>query len=151
MLEELNNNQIELLLRSEVIGRIGCYADNRVYVVPVSYAYDGTYIYAHSKEGMKIIMMRKNPIVCFEIDRMENMANWQSVIATGTFEELTDHSSQAQAMKILIDRLKPIMTSETAQPTHAFSDSHHQNDIKGFHAVVFRIKLTEKSGRFEKK
>lgn len=70
MLGELNTEQIELLLKSEVIGRIGCCADNKVYVVPVTYAYDGTHVYAHSKEGMKIRMMRKSPEVCFEVDQM---------------------------------------------------------------------------------
>ncbi|MGZ3920846.1 MAG: pyridoxamine 5'-phosphate oxidase family protein [Bacteroidia bacterium] len=150
MLGELNNDQIESLLRSEAIGRIGCYADNKIYVVPVSYAYDGIYIYAHSKEGMKILMMRKNPLVCFEVDHMENMANWQSVIASGTFEELTEHESSKRGMKILIDRLQPLMTSETAQPSHGLP-GNHQNDVKAFHAVVFRIKLSEKTGRFEKR
>lgn len=150
MLGELNKDQIELFLKSETIGRIGCYADNKIYIVPVSYAYDGTHVYAHSKEGMKILMMRKNPIVCFEVDHMENMANWQSVIATGTFEELTDQGSRMEGMQILINRLKPLMTSETAQPSHGFSNAHQQ-DVKEFHAVVFRIKLTEKTGRYEKR
>ena len=32
--------------------------------------------------------MRANPNVCFEVDAMSNMANWQSVILFGTFHEL---------------------------------------------------------------
>lgn len=44
MLGELTQTQIEDLLRNEVIARIGCISDGRVYVVPVSYAYDGPYI-----------------------------------------------------------------------------------------------------------
>jgi nitroimidazol reductase NimA-like FMN-containing flavoprotein (pyridoxamine 5'-phosphate oxidase superfamily) len=74
MLGELTKDQSEQVLWSEVLGRIGCYTDGRVYVVPVTYAFDGAYIYAHSKEGLKIQMMRKNPMVCFQVDQMENMA-----------------------------------------------------------------------------
>lgn len=148
MLGELNREQIEALLKSETIVRIGCYADGNVYVVPVTYAYDGVYLYAHSKDGMKIDMMRKNPEVCIEIDAMQNMANWQSVIAKGKFEELTDKESQMKGMKFLIDKLKPLMASETAQPSHGLA---HEQDIKGFQAVVFRIKLSDKTGRFEKR
>jgi nitroimidazol reductase NimA-like FMN-containing flavoprotein (pyridoxamine 5'-phosphate oxidase superfamily) len=148
MLGNLTNNEIEALLNIEVIGRIGCYADNKLYVVPVSYAYDGNYVYAHSKDGMKIRMMRKNPSVCFVVDRMENMSNWLSVIASGTFEELTDAESLMKGMKLLIERFKPLMVSETAQPSHGLS---HQHDTKGFQAVVFRILLSEKTGRFEKR
>jgi len=150
MLGELNKEQIELMLNTEVIGRIGCYADHKIYIVPVSYAYHDNCIYAHSKDGMKIQMMRKNPGVCFEVDAMWNMANWQSVIAWGSFEELKDEASRKEGMNILMNRLKPLMTSETAQPSHGLSESH-KHDTAGFHAVVFRIKLNEKTGRFEKR
>jgi nitroimidazol reductase NimA-like FMN-containing flavoprotein (pyridoxamine 5'-phosphate oxidase superfamily) len=150
MLGELNKEQIETLLNTENIARLGCYADGKIYLVPVSYAYDNGYIYAHSKDGMKVQMMRKNPKVCIEVDAMQNMANWQSVIAWGNFEELKDKESQMKGMKLLMDKLKPLMASETAQPSHGLISSHQQ-DVKGFHAVAFRIKLEEKTGRFEKR
>jgi nitroimidazol reductase NimA-like FMN-containing flavoprotein (pyridoxamine 5'-phosphate oxidase superfamily) len=150
MLGELNKEQIETLLNTENIARLGCYADGKIYVVPVSYAYDNGYIYAHSKDGMKVQMMRKNPEICIEVDAMQNMANWQSVISWGKFEELKDKESQMKGMKLLMDKLKPLMASETAQPSHGL-ESSHQQDVKGFHAVAFRIKLGEKTGRFEKR
>jgi nitroimidazol reductase NimA-like FMN-containing flavoprotein (pyridoxamine 5'-phosphate oxidase superfamily) len=37
MLGQLNPDQIEALLKSEVLGRIGCSANGIVYVVPVTY------------------------------------------------------------------------------------------------------------------
>ena len=90
MLGELNETQVDHLLRAEVIGRIGCHADGITYVVPTTYVYDGADIYGHSAAvSTKIEMMRKNPDVCFEVDSMQNMANWQSVIVWGKFEEIT--------------------------------------------------------------
>lgn len=133
MLGDLNAEQIEQLLRSEVIGRIGCHAGGRTYVVPVTFAYDGEHVYAHSADGLKIRMMRENPSVCFEVDRMENMANWQSVIAWGTFEELSGAEAQ-RGMSYLIDRLLPLMTSATSTPTHGMNESHRA-DTAGKHAV----------------
>jgi hypothetical protein len=67
MLGDLNSKHIEQVLHSLIIGRIGCHADNRTYVVPVTYAYDGTYIYEHTTAGLKIDMMRKNPMGCFDV------------------------------------------------------------------------------------
>jgi uncharacterized protein len=65
----LTDDQIEYVLQNEVVGRIGCYSNGKIYlVVPVTYAYRTRYIYVHSDEGMKIKMMRKNPRVCFESD-----------------------------------------------------------------------------------
>jgi nitroimidazol reductase NimA-like FMN-containing flavoprotein (pyridoxamine 5'-phosphate oxidase superfamily) len=83
MLGELNERQIEHVLRSEVIGRIGCIAEGRPYVVPITYVYDGTCVYGHSVDGVKMRAMRSEPSVCFEVEHVDNLANWQSVIAWG--------------------------------------------------------------------
>lgn len=48
MLGVLTTEEIEAVLRSEVIGRIGCRGNDRVYVVPITYAYDGEAVYAHA-------------------------------------------------------------------------------------------------------
>ncbi len=88
MLGTLNSEQIEQILRSEVIGRIGCHANGKTYVVPITYAYDGERVICHTSQGMKIQMMRSNPEVCFEVEQVDNLANWRSVIAWGKYEEL---------------------------------------------------------------
>jgi uncharacterized protein len=149
MLGTLSKTQIDHVLDSQVIGRIGCYADGRVLVVPVTYAYDGEYIYAHSKDGMKIKMMRKNPKVCFEVDVMDNMANWRSAILWGEYEELKDAASQEKGMKILTDRLMPMVISETLThyEHHSMRPQLVEKEIK---AIVYRIKIIESSGRYEK-
>src|ERR1043165_4840349 len=115
MIGELNREEIEKLLKRELVGRIGCCANDRVYVIPISYAYDGQCIYARSHEGTKIEIMRKNPNVCFQVDRMNNMANWQSVIAWGQYEELTDASIRGRALQKLVSRVLPAISSETVQ------------------------------------
>lgn len=148
MLGELNNEQIDYVLNHQALGRIGCYAHGQQYVVPVTYAYDGQYIYAHSREGMKIRMMRENPKVCFQVDAMENMANWRSVIVWGTYEELKDEEAQKKAMELMDTKLMPLITSETATP-------HRQTMIPHFvekerKPILYRIKVEQKTGRFEK-
>jgi nitroimidazol reductase NimA-like FMN-containing flavoprotein (pyridoxamine 5'-phosphate oxidase superfamily) len=45
-------------------------------------------VYCHTHEGTKLDMMRQNPKICFEVDDLMDMANWRSVIAKGTFQEL---------------------------------------------------------------
>jgi nitroimidazol reductase NimA-like FMN-containing flavoprotein (pyridoxamine 5'-phosphate oxidase superfamily) len=149
MLGQLSDEQIINVLRSQVIGRIGCFADQEIYVVPVTYAYHEGYIYAHSREGLKVKMMRKNPQICFQVDAMENMVNWRSVIVWGHYEELKSESEQQAGMKILVDRLMPLMTSETVRPSHGLS--HPPETVeKGMKAVVYRIKISKSTGRYEK-
>jgi nitroimidazol reductase NimA-like FMN-containing flavoprotein (pyridoxamine 5'-phosphate oxidase superfamily) len=149
MLGKLTEEQIEHVLTTNVICRIGCYADDRIYVVPVTYLYVDGYILGHTMVGMKTRMLTKNPKCCFEVDTMQNMANWQSVIAWGTFEELKGDEAKG-AMQMLISRLMPLMASPGSQPAHV-PDQEHRLEAFNLKAIVFKIKIEEKTGRFEKR
>lgn len=149
MLGQLTEKQIDHVLYSEIIGRIGCYSDGDMYIVPVTYVYDKGYVYAHSKEGLKVQMMRTNPNVCFQVDAMENMTNWRSVILWGHYEELSTEAEQKAGMNIMLDRLTPFMTSETVRPSPAPS-SRPGFVERGLKAVVYRIKVLKRTGRYEK-
>jgi uncharacterized protein len=147
MMGKLDNNQIEDLLQHEIIGRIGCHADGVTYVVPISYAYDGKYIYGHTEEGMKINIMRKNPRICFQVDKLTNMATWKSVIAMGEFEELSEPETRQYAVQQLINGRLPALTSETVKLTPEWP-------FKGGYppwadGIIYRIEVKEKSGRYE--
>jgi nitroimidazol reductase NimA-like FMN-containing flavoprotein (pyridoxamine 5'-phosphate oxidase superfamily) len=145
MLGELTATQIDGVLRRQVIGRIGCFAGGTLYLVPITYAYDGESIYAHSVEGLKVRLMRENPHICFEVDHVDTLANWQSVIAWGTFEEL--HGVEAEyAMKRLQSRLLSHALGETSG---AGETETYQAKTGNLPAVVYRIRLGERTGRFE--
>lgn len=147
MITLLENQQIEQLLSRQIVGRIACHVDNLLYLVPVSYAYDGKYVYVHSHEGTKINMMRKNPEICFEVDDITDMANWQSVIAWGRFEELKKEEDRQKALRTLLNRKLPLSSSITTHlgKTWPFSEDE-LDDITG---IVYRIELTKKTGRAE--
>jgi uncharacterized protein len=147
MLGELNDGQIEMVLHQGTIGRIGCHADGRTYVVPVTYAYDGEAVYAHSAEGVKLQIMRKNPQVCFEVEDVDDLASWRSVIAQGEFEELDGAAAEA-AMELLILRLTPLTTGQTNTPAFGFRGDGPDLERR---PRVFRIRLKERTGRFEKR
>ena len=148
MIGELNTGEIEELISRQFVGRIGCHTDELTYIVPVSYAYDGTYVFGRTFEGMKIAMMRSNPKVCFEVDNTKNLANWQSVIAWGEFEEIKDPAERANALQKLQDRVLPIISSETMHITPQWPFS--SGDMNSIDGIVYRIRLTKKTGRFEK-
>ncbi|MBW7892834.1 MAG: pyridoxamine 5'-phosphate oxidase family protein [Chitinophagaceae bacterium] len=150
MFGKLNSEDIESLVHAQLVGRIGCTNKGKSYVVPISYAYDGQYIYAHTSEGMKIDMMRKNPDVCFQVDDTKDLSNWQSAILWGEFEELPKDPQRTEALKVLSARKIPFISSETMHLTSQwpFQDDDDLSKIPG---IVFRIRITEKTGRFEKK
>jgi len=122
---DLTADQIEDVLLAGRIGRIGCSAEGRTYIVPVSYVYDGEAIYAHSADGLKIRTMRANPNVCFEVENVIDAAAWRTVVAWGKYEELSG-DAEAEALRTLRRE------SEETRP------------------IAYRIVLSEKSGRFER-
>lgn len=76
------------------------------------------------------------------------MANWQSVVLWGGYEELVSGNERDHALKTLMDRILPLISSETMHlsPQWPFP-TDQTGEIKG---VVFRIKVNKKTGRFER-
>lgn len=140
--------EMDHLLKHQLVGRIGCSADDIPYVIPVSYVLDGDYVYVHTYPGMKLDIMRKNPKVCFQVDDTRTLANWQSVICRGVFEELKEEADQRYALKKLQERILPVLSSETMHISRDWPFPADENEkIKG---IYFRIRLLEKTGRYEK-
>jgi nitroimidazol reductase NimA-like FMN-containing flavoprotein (pyridoxamine 5'-phosphate oxidase superfamily) len=136
MIGLLSPEEIESMLRHHHAGRLGCSVGNRPYVVPTNYVYDGTHIFSCATIGRKIEMMRQQPVVCFEVDEVSGPANWRSVIAEGVYEELVAEDER-QAVLDLLNGWSPGIVPRTL-------------DASG-QLVVFRLRLTAKSGRFERR
>ena len=143
MLGRLGEDQIEDVLRTATIARIGCRDGDSVYVVPISFVYDDGCVYAHSAEGRKLTLMRAMPEVCFEVEDVRGLSDWRSVIARGMFEEL--HGDEARtALDLLASRfVQPGTRPEpgTPPPSHGYSTR--------MPPVLFRIRLLSTTGRFE--
>ncbi len=149
MLGELNEIQIDNLLLSQAVGRIGCTDGEKPYIVPVTYVYDGKDIIGQTKEGKKVDIMRNNPNICFEVDAMTNMESWQSVILFGTFQELKGKASQ-KAREYLFGHAWPLSTISTIHP-HEHEVTAKVDDSNRIKPIMYRIKIKERSGRFENK
>lgn len=131
----LPDRDIERLLGTALVGRIACCAtefdgEARPYVVPLAYGYDGKSVYAFSGLGRKIHIMRAQPLVSFEVDEAVAEDRWSSVIADGEYEELTTPEDRRLAHTVI------------------FGDASSTPDFTPEH-IVYRLKLTRKTGRFE--
>jgi nitroimidazol reductase NimA-like FMN-containing flavoprotein (pyridoxamine 5'-phosphate oxidase superfamily) len=147
MLGELTQTQIDNVLSSQVIGRLGCCNGKQPYIVPVTFAYDGECIYGQTNEGTKLDMLRKNPNVCFEVDWMTDMRNWQSVIVFGKFEELKNEDAVA-AKEILFNKVYLLQTSSTIH-AHEHAVTAEIDDHTRVKLVMYRIVIDKITGRFE--
>jgi nitroimidazol reductase NimA-like FMN-containing flavoprotein (pyridoxamine 5'-phosphate oxidase superfamily) len=148
MFGTLSNQEIKQVLSDNIFGRLGFSDRKNTYIIPISYAFHDNIIYCHTREGSKLKIMRSNPSVCFEVEVISDMANWKTVLCMGKFEEIVNKEDRSHALEYLVERLLPIISSETTHlfPNWPFPPSN-LNEIKG---VVFKINITSATGRFEK-
>jgi nitroimidazol reductase NimA-like FMN-containing flavoprotein (pyridoxamine 5'-phosphate oxidase superfamily) len=101
---------IKQIIAKAQVCRLGLCKDKMPYIVPLSFGYDGQFIYIHtSREGMKIEFIASNNQVCFEfehdikvIPNDYSACKWSfsfySVIGFGNIEEITDFNSKVYAL-----------------------------------------------------
>src|SRR6185436_8223287 len=106
---KLSDTDALAVLREGTLGRLGCIAAGWPYVVPVNYFFDGKDIYIHTLPGKKLDALRANPRVCLQVDEIKDSYTWRSVIAYGTFEEVSNEETRENVLTKLYSRL-PHMT-----------------------------------------
>ena len=146
-IRELTGDQVNSILLSQAFGRLACTDGSTPYIVPITYTYDGKYIYGQTNEGTKLELMRKNPAVCFEVDRMTDMRNWKSVIVYGKFEELKGEAEE-QARSKFFGRLFPLTTRHSIHPFQ-HEVAYEPDDTSRIKKVMFRIRIEKITSRFE--
>jgi nitroimidazol reductase NimA-like FMN-containing flavoprotein (pyridoxamine 5'-phosphate oxidase superfamily) len=143
VLGQLGDAQIDDVLRTATVGRIGCRDGDEVYIVPITFAYDRGCVYGHSSEGRKLALMRAAPEVCFEAEDVRGLSDWRSVVAQGRFEELHGGAAR-EALDLLSARFAPPGTGD-GRPAPVPSHGHGTSEPP----VLFRIRLLSCTGRFE--
>lgn len=149
MLGILKEDAIEKILEKNAVGHIGYSDKERIFIIPVTYLYTGKYIIIHSREGQKISILRKHSDVCFQVEEIDNLSNWRSVLAWGKYEEITDKKERYYALDLLIRKINRLQVSETAMPEHSFNASGELVIPDELKTIVYRIRIKEVTGRFE--
>lgn len=103
-IKKLTSKDSVKLLEDLNYGHLACHLKQDIFLVPITYAFEDGYIYSHSRNGQKIKMMRKNPMVCFQVEAVKNFYQWKSVIAWGKFEELRGQDA-TMGMRLLEQRI----------------------------------------------
>ena len=108
-IEEMAQGESVALLARNSYGHLACARDNRPYVVPMNYAFDGQFIYFFTTEGTKTEIMDANHEVCFQAEEVTDPARWRSVMATGRAERLSRPEDVERAMQLVTEH-NPTLT-----------------------------------------
>ena len=105
-----SREEMEDLLREEVLGYLGLSMDGQPYVVPLNYGYvDGKILFHCALTGKKLDYLRANPRVCFTVGRQSGdirrhaegdpcHADSDSVICYGTARVIEDLAERMTAL-----------------------------------------------------
>jgi nitroimidazol reductase NimA-like FMN-containing flavoprotein (pyridoxamine 5'-phosphate oxidase superfamily) len=89
-------------------GHLACLANEKPYIVPIHFVFHSGSIYSFSRTGTKIDCMRSNPNVCLQVEEVQGIASWQSVVIQGIYLELPDseqwHSEHIYAWSLIQKR-----------------------------------------------
>ncbi len=116
--EITNRREIDSILSKAIVCRIGIIDHETPYIVPMNFGYKDDILYLHSaQDGKKIELLKRNPMVCFEVEcdlEIINTGipckwsmNYTSVIGYGKANFITDIEQKRKALYIIIDHYSP--------------------------------------------
>lgn len=140
LIHELTREECVEVLKRTTLGRLACMQDGQPYIVPVFFNLDEDYLYCFATVGQKIRWMRANPLVCLEVEEITHQYTWTTVLAFGSYEELTSSAEHAAAQR----RAQELFAArdrwwEPATGKTPSSEPHA--------AVLYRIRVNRLTGR----
>jgi uncharacterized protein len=82
----LTTAECQALLASQNVGRLAFTFRDRVDIEPVHYVYEQGYIWGRTQHGTKVQILAHHPWVAFEVDKVDALFTWQSVVVHGRVE-----------------------------------------------------------------
>jgi uncharacterized protein len=82
----LSPAESEALLAAHHVGRLAFTFRDRVDVQPIHYVYRDGWIYGRTTHGTKLRTLAHHPWVAFEVDEVDALFSWRSVVVHGRLE-----------------------------------------------------------------
>lgn len=135
---DLTAAECHALLARHYVGRIALAHNNRVDIFPIHYVHDSGWIYCRTAAGQKLEMAVHNRWVAFEVDEVDALFDWRSVVVKGGLYLLRREGS---------DQEHEIYEKGVAMIRRLVPETMTADDPLPERAIVFRIHVDEISGR----
>lgn len=140
MSEEMLPVEIDEFMHAQKVCRIACRGEDEVYVIPVMFAWHDQCVFVYTTEGKKVELMRKDPVVCVEIDELDACGGWRSVVVHGVYDELGDEAAR-QALSLIAARHRSDSGDHEEKRTREVARGD------GRAPIAFRIRALRVTGR----
>lgn len=135
----LDRDEIHLVLARNHVGRLAYARDDVIDIEPLHYVYHEGWLYGRTSRGTKLEATgRMWWPVAFEVDEVDDLFEWRSVVVHGGFYTLSAEGSEWE----LRERDKAIEVVRKLVP-----ETFTPDDPTPFRDVLFRIAVQEVTGR----
>ena len=135
----LSREECVAILARNHVGRLAWAVESRVEIKPVNYVYHEGWLYGRTSQGALLADAAATwAPVAFEVDEVEELFRWRSVVVHGGFYTVVDdglalHDEEWwQGVQLLRTLIPETFTGD---------------DPAGFRTVVFRLAVQEATGR----
>ena len=138
-IRELDRGECEAILARNHVGRLAYVEQGRVTIEPLHYVFHDGWLYGRTSHGAKMdaVGYTWSP-VAFEVDEIEELFRWRSVVVHGGFYTVVDDGDSVHDH----DWWKGVQLLRTLIPGTFTGD-----DPVRFRTIVFRMAVQEITGR----
>jgi len=135
---DLTQAQCRAMLARHNVGRLAYTFHDRVDVEPIGYVYVGGGLLFRTAPGSKLHTLAHHPWVALEIDEVEGVFDWRSVVAHGTVYILHDTGSdiEVSAYRAAVRSLRRLVPGTLGE-----------GDPVPFRTVVAKLHIDRMTGR----
>lgn len=110
---ELSRDECDALLVRNHVGRVAFTFHDRVDIEPVHFVYAEGWIHGRTAPGAKVAVLRHHPWVAFEVDEVEGLFDWRSVIVHGVVEmpEADGSPADREAYERILTHIRTVLPS----------------------------------------
>lgn len=127
----LPDAECRAILARNHVGRIGFMRKSIVDVTPVHFVGEHDWIFVRSAAGAKLEAFAHRPYVAFEVDEVDDLFNWRSVVAHGTVYAMSDTGNDTDRADF--ERALVALRSLVPGTLTASDPTPHRDVVYGIH------------------
>lgn len=110
---DLSREECDALLTRNHVGRVAFSFHDRVDLEPVHYVYAEGWLHGRTAPGAKVAILRHHPWVAFEVDEVQGLFDWQSVVVHGVVDMPDADGSPAdrEAYERILSHIRTVLPS----------------------------------------
>lgn len=94
---EMTPDACQELLKRHSVGRMAYCLHDRVDIAPIHYVYSDGWLFARTSHGHKMDALAHAPWAAFEVDEIDDVFDWRSVVVHGTVHTMERQGSPIDA------------------------------------------------------